>query len=100
MVLPHTQGDPSGTYLESAGLGVPVLGFRNAALSGFAREAGFAWVSRDRSGAALADVVERLSTNRADVRRAALAGVEFAERHAFEKAFDARVRQLERVAGA
>ena len=29
MVLPHTQGDPSGTYLEAAGLGVPVVGFGN-----------------------------------------------------------------------
>ncbi|MCY7287786.1 MAG: glycosyltransferase, partial [Cryobacterium sp.] len=28
MVLPHVQPDPSGTYLECAGLGVPVLGFK------------------------------------------------------------------------
>ncbi len=100
MVLPHTQGDPSGTYLESAGLGVPVLGVKNAALSGFAREAGFAWVARDRTGAALADVVERLSGDRVEVHRAARAGVRFAEAHAFEKAFDARVHQLVRVADA
>jgi colanic acid/amylovoran biosynthesis glycosyltransferase len=100
MVLPHTQGDPSGTYLESAGLGVPVLGVENAALSGFAREAGFAWIARDRTGAALADVGERLSHDRAEVRRAARAGVTFAEAHAFEKAFDARVQQLVRVAEA
>jgi glycosyltransferase involved in cell wall biosynthesis len=100
MLLPHIQGDPSGTYLESAGLGVPVVGFENAAMSGFAREAGFAWTARERTGAALADVVERLSENRTEVRRAALAGVEFAEAHAFEKAFDARVDQLVRVAHA
>ncbi|CUR57545.1 hypothetical protein NOCA1130085 [metagenome] len=98
MLLPHTQGDPSGTYLESAGLGVPVLGFKNAALSGFVREAGFAWVARERAGAALADVVEHLSENRAELHRAAVAGVEFAQAHAFEKAFDARVDQLVRVA--
>lgn len=100
MLLPHTQGDPSGTYLESAGLGVPVLGVKNAALSGFAREAGFAWIARDRTGAALADVVEWLSADREEVRRAARAGVAFAEAHAFEKAFDARVRQLVLVAGS
>ncbi len=100
MVLPHTQGDPSGTYVESAGLGVPVLGFKNAALSGFARNGGFAWVAGERTGAALADVVERLSADRSELRRAALAGVQFAESHAFEKAFDARVDQLVRVADA
>ncbi|GAB3018544.1 hypothetical protein GCM10011376_00390 [Nocardioides flavus (ex Wang et al. 2016)] len=98
MVLPHTQGDPSGTYLESAGMGVPILGFRNAALNGFAREAKFAWVTDERSGTALADVAERLSRDRPEIRRAALAGVTFAQEHAFEKAFDARVRQLVRVA--
>lgn len=33
MVLPYPQADPAGTYLESAAVGVPALGFSNAAFS-------------------------------------------------------------------
>jgi glycosyltransferase involved in cell wall biosynthesis len=100
MLLPHTQGDPSGTYLESAGLGVPIVGFANAALSGFEREGGFAWASPRRTAVSLADVAERLQSDRAQIHRAAVRGVDFVKRHGFEKAFDARVDQLMRVAGA
>ena len=99
MLLPHTQGDPSGTYIESAGLGVPIIGFANAALTGFEREGGFAWAASRRTGAALADVVERIANDRSEIHRAAVKGVQFAKVHGFEKAFDARVDQLMSVAG-
>lgn len=97
MVLPHTQGDPSGTYLESAGLGVPVAGFGNAALKGHERE-GFAWASRSMTAAGLADLLVDLDRDRSRVLEASRRGVAFMDHHAMEPAFDARVDQLAKVA--
>lgn len=43
MVLPHVQGDPSCTYFESLGSGVPVLGFDNQTMTPIARKYGAGW---------------------------------------------------------
>jgi glycosyltransferase involved in cell wall biosynthesis len=100
MVLPHTQGDPSGTYLESAGLGVPVVGFDNAALRGHAQHAGFAATTERWSAAALASLIQEVVEDDDRRGRLAAAGVDFMRRHAVEPTFDARVEQLLVVAGA
>lgn len=98
MVLPHTQGDPSGTYLEAGGLGVPVVGFDNAALRGHAQHAGFAATTGRWTPSALADLIEEVALHDARRTRMAVAGVEFMRRHACERTFDARVEQLLAVA--
>lgn len=100
MVLPHTQGDPSGTYLEAGGLGVPVVGFDNAALRGHAEHGGFAATTGRWAPGALADLIQELAADDGRRARLAQAGVEFMRRHAFEPTFDARVEQLLAVASA
>lgn len=94
MVLPHTQGDPSGTYLEAAGLGVPTVGFANVALRGHEREGGFAWTVPMRDDDALAEKILRLAEQPDAVRAAAARGIQFMEQHCAERQFDDRVAHL------
>lgn len=98
MVLPHLLGDPSGTYLESAGLGVPVLGFDNAALAAMVRESGAGWTVPIGDGSTLADRAEHLASHPSDVSAAADNGIAFMRNHPFEKEFARRVDHLAQVA--
>ncbi|MBO1756225.1 glycosyltransferase [Allobranchiibius sp. CTAmp26] len=98
MVLPHLLGDPSGTYLESVGLGVPVLGFDNDALAALVRETGAGWTVPTGDGAALAERAAYLAEHPGDVAAAAAKGIDFMRGHPFETEFDRRVQHLVRVA--
>ncbi len=97
MVLPHVQGDPSGTYVEAAGLGVPVAGFANRALRGHARQ-GFGLLARARSAAALARLLEELDGDRERIRLAGLRGAAFMATRGYESEFARRVEQMIAVA--
>ncbi|WP_208052823.1 glycosyltransferase [Allobranchiibius sp. GilTou38] len=98
MVLPHLLGDPSGTYLESAGLGVPVLGFDNVALAALVRETGAGWTVPTGDGAALAERAAYLADHPQEVAAAAGQGIEFMRGHPFETEFARRVQHLVGVA--
>lgn len=100
MVLPHLLGDPSGTYLESAGLGVPVLGFDNVALAALVRETGAGWTVPMADGAALAERAAYLADHPDEVTAAARKGIDFMRGHPFETEFARRVQHLVRVAQA
>lgn len=97
MVLPHVQGDPSGTYLESAGLGVPILGFDNSALRELVGRDGFGWVVPVTDSAALFAKAKLLSSDRAAIREASSRGVDFMIEHSFEREMDRRVEHLRSV---
>ena len=99
MVLPHVQGDPSGTYLESAGLGVPVVGFDNACLRTLVETAGIGWTVPMRDGDALADSVSDLHADPARVEEAGERGIAFMREHHFHAEFHARVRDLRDLVG-
>ena len=93
MVLPHTQGDPSGTYLESAGCGVPVVGFDNVALDG-ARPPATASASTVPLGddeALGRRLRETSSTTPGAERSCATTDCDFMEAHTFEREADRRV---------
>jgi glycosyltransferase involved in cell wall biosynthesis len=48
----HRQGDPSCTYLETMGCGVPIVGYANAAFRGVVETSGAGWtVPMDHPGA-------------------------------------------------
>lgn len=94
MVLPHVQGDPAGTYLEAAGLGVPVIGFDNDALRALVREIGLGWTVRMRDAASLLSKTSELAASPESLALAASRGLEFMERHSFEREFDRRVEHL------
>lgn len=93
-ILPHMQGDPSGTYLEMAGLGVPILGFRNSALRGLEKNDHIGWTCAFEDVEALADRVEWLVGNADEWRTQSQRGREFMGRHHFEAEFVRRVEHL------
>ncbi|OZB84119.1 glycosyltransferase [Microbacterium sp. 13-71-7] len=57
-LLPYPQGDPSCTYYEALGCGVPVVGARNTTWTRLADEEGLGWAERDAE--ALADRLRTL----------------------------------------
>lgn len=51
-LLPHPQGDPSCTYYEFLGSGVPVVGLRNTTWTRLAHEEQLGWAEPDAAGLA------------------------------------------------
>jgi glycosyltransferase involved in cell wall biosynthesis len=87
----HRQGDPSCTYAETLGCGVPIAGFANESLSGLVARHGIGWtVPRDAVGE-LADLVMRLAANREEICTRSLAAMRFAQEHNYESVFDLRL---------
>ncbi|MBX0301334.1 glycosyltransferase [Cryobacterium sp. 1639] len=97
MVLPHIQGDPSGTYLESGGLGVPVLGFDNTALRNLVSRFDLGWAVPLRNVQALADIVQRLVADRGLLADRGERGRRFMQEHHFDAEFDRRIEHLVRI---
>ncbi|MDR7126027.1 glycosyltransferase [Pseudotabrizicola sp. 4114] len=87
----HRQADPSCSYLESLGCGVPVLGYANEMWGRMATETGGGWAVPLGDRRALSDRIIRLAGNRAELVRAATAGLSFAQAHDFESEFAARM---------
>ncbi|CAM3665296.1 glycosyltransferase family 4 protein [Nocardioides zeicaulis] len=100
MLLPHVQSDPAGTYLESAGMGVPVLGFDNVALRHLVDVAGLGWTVPLRRNDLLARKVQELAERPEELQRAGEAGIAFMEEHCFEHDFAARVEHLLDLVGS
>ena len=98
MVLPHTQGDPAGTYLESAALGVPIVGFANQALTPLAERHGIGWTVPMRNTSGLSEKLEELVQDPQQIRAAGERGIDFVSRHTFETEFRRRVLHIREVA--
>ena len=76
MLLPHVQGDPSGTYFEALGCGVPLLGFHNESLTPLVGE-GVAWAVRRGDSSGLVDVIARLARDRPELVRARVRALDY-----------------------
>lgn len=87
----HRQADPSCTYLESLGCGVPVVGYANEMWGQMAQASGGGWAVPLGDRRALSDRISVLSQNRAVIAAAARAGVTFAQAHGFEAEFSNRM---------
>lgn len=98
MLLPHVQGDPAGTYLEAAALGVPTLGYDNSALSALVSRHGLGWTVAMHDRAALAERIGELARTRDLIAGAGASGIDFVREHSFEREFAARVAHLREVA--
>lgn len=98
MILPHVQGDPSGTYLESAAVGVPVLGFDNVALQSLVDRHGIGWTVPLGNTDALTAQLRALMADRSALAAASVRGREFMREHHFEAEFARRVEHLRQVA--
>lgn len=94
MVLPHPQGDPAGTYLESAGLGVPFAGFANVALRSLARRHQLGWATPMGDARALARRIVDLAAHPQTIDAAADRGFAFMAEHCFEREFTRRIDHL------
>lgn len=98
MVLPYPQADPAGTYLESAALGVPVLGFSNAALSPLVERHGIGWHVPMGDSDALARMAISLAEDRTAITAAGGRALAFMREHSVEQEFAARVDHLRQIA--
>lgn len=93
----HKQGDPSCTYLETMGCGVPVVGYANEALEGIVRASGVGWTT-PMSALRLAQRIHNLASQRTVLIDAATDSLNFARQHSFEKTFHSRIQHLRRTA--
>lgn len=97
MILPHPQGDPACTYLETLSAGVPIIGASNEAWRGIVRVAGgegrhIGEVGRGVRG--IVRAVERLNRDRRRLGMMMEAARDFSRGHTFEKTFARRVEHL------
>lgn len=93
----HRQSDPSCTYLESMGCGVPVIGYDNAMWTAMQADCGAGWVVPMGQTGKMAETIAMLAGQRDEVTRAAEQALEFARFHDFETEFTRRtLHQVER----
>ncbi len=96
----HRQGDPSCTYIETLGCGVPVAGYDNEAWRGLHERGVPGWIAPMSDPLALATRLVELDAARNEVEQAAVASREFALEHTFEATMDQRVEHLRACAGS
>ncbi|WP_237233717.1 glycosyltransferase [Rothia nasisuis] len=93
MVLPHVQGDPSMTYFESLGQGVPVVAFENET-STFLNQEGVGWTVPRADVDALVEILNHLALNRDEVGRKSEAALRFMSSHLYTKTVARRMDHL------
>ena len=98
LLLPHLQGDPSCTYFEALGSGVPVIGYDNETLTPLLNTIPAGEAVQKGDWAALAALAAKCVTNPAPLRRWSDAGLEYMRQHSFEQTITRRVDHLLEVA--
>lgn len=93
----HLQDDPSCTYLEASGAGLPIVGYGNRMWSAFAAAACNGVVTQLSSPASLADAVAALLGDHDRLAAFAWRSRAFALDHCFEREFDKRIGALKRL---
>ena len=96
MLLPHRQGDPSCTYFESLGMGVPVVGFSNDTLTPLV-ERGVGWEFSRFDVSAVAQKIVELNRDYAQVTQRALQAHKFMSDKSFEKTNRMRAEHMMNV---
>jgi colanic acid/amylovoran biosynthesis glycosyltransferase len=90
----HIQGDPSCTYLESFGAGLPVVGYGNRMWRRLSAESGVGSWSPTGRPEAVADDVQRLASDQATLAAMSERARRFALDHTFEREFKRRTDAL------
>ena len=88
----HRQGDPSCTYAETLGCGVPIAGFANESLLSLVEAHDVGWTVPMGDVRALAALVADLDASRDRIAVKSDAAMRFGELHHFESTFDIRAR--------
>lgn len=95
----HRQSDPSCSYIEAMGCGLPVAGYDNAMLSRLVAESGGGVCAPMGDVAGLAAAIAAWDRDRDGLAAAAARALSFAQAHDFETEFAARMAHLRQVAG-
>ena len=90
----HRQGDPSCTYLETMGCGVPIIGYNNDAFAGIVKYSNAGWITEMDNPKLLASQIAEISRNEPLLKERAFQSLRFAEQHTFEKTFDFRIDHI------
>ncbi|HEY2899547.1 MAG TPA: glycosyltransferase [Polyangia bacterium] len=94
----HPQGDPSCTYLETMSAGVPIVGYANEAFAGLVRQQPVGWTAPLSNPGRLADEIARLHADREALVAGAVAALDLARQHSFERTFRRRIDHLAAIA--
>jgi colanic acid/amylovoran biosynthesis glycosyltransferase len=86
----HIQNDPSCTYLESMGAGLPIVGYDNRMWKGVLKASSAGYASPMHRPGQVADGVAALS-NPAQLRNLSVKALSFAKSHTFEREYQKRV---------
>jgi colanic acid/amylovoran biosynthesis glycosyltransferase len=95
----HRQADPSCTYLESFGCGLPVIGYDNEMWQAMNKASAAGWIVPMGDVKAIAAKLLDLSKDPATVSAHAATALEFAKAHDFESEFGLRMAHLAKHAG-
>lgn len=90
----HIQSDPSCTYLESMGAGLPIAGYRNRMWTAMAGASDAGRIAPRNTPAALARVLADLAAAPDELDRLSRNARRFAIEHAFEREFERRTAAL------
>jgi colanic acid/amylovoran biosynthesis glycosyltransferase len=94
----HPQSDPSCTYMETLGCGVPILGYNNSAWRGILNLADVGWeITTGATDEAVRKIVN-LDANRSNLSAKMRNARDFAKAHSFEAEFKRRVDHLRKYA--
>lgn len=94
----HHQADPSCTYLETLGCGVPIVSYANAAFSGILARARVGATTRRNRPRELARLIAELAADRRELAELARNAIRFAAEHDFETTFRRRIEHLRSIA--
>lgn len=87
----HIQNDPSCTYIESFGSGLPIVGYGNRMWLGLAKHSGGGYVAPLGHPAKVADAIQHLAADQAALTETSSKALAFAQQHCFEREFARRI---------
>lgn len=93
MIFPHPQGDPSMTYYESLGQGVPILAFSNET-SDYLAAQGVGWTVPRGDTQKLVEEIIRLADDSGDMVDKSRASIEFMSNILYDQTVARRMNQL------
>ncbi len=93
----HVQDDPSCTYLETMGSGVPIAGYANAMWAAMSRDSRAGVVAPLGDTKALARSIAALCRDASQLDALSLRARAFAEQHTFEAEFSRRTDSLREI---
>lgn len=93
----HVQADPSCTYVESFGAGLPIVGYANKMHRLLQADANAGYYSPVGDVAGVADSIGRLITDDGLLEKLSRYARAFAAAHCFEQEFDKRVASLSAI---